>query len=806
MNQKTLYYTVRRTSGKEEHLETAMKVLFVLDGTLRIHYQDADYDLHKEDILLLNPGIVWDSAAVSDSVLYAEASYESSYLAATLKSSFIMFYCNSVVDSSHSYQDLRDLFYQLTAEYTARTRRSDLLMDCLLLGILDTLVEHYQVDPQAPGDAESETDYRMREIMQYIIANLDKEINLTDLADSMYVSTSTLSRIFRKSTGVYFADYVMQMRVRLSLTLLSGSEQNLTQVALSCGFANSATFSRAFRKYMDMTPTEYREQHRVEAAREQEAEQQQTEQIRGELKELGFEQREHERADRLDLDLETIQERPFNKCLNRVINIGAFYDLTRANIQFHVSYLQDQLHYEYIRVWNVFSERMQFTNGTRGGTYYFGLIDQALDYLVQRRLRPVLVFDKREDVAIRSQGDRVFYKEDYIQFVDKVAWQNAVTEFLRHILMRYGAEEVSTWLYEMAYNVYVPGDEGPHLYDGPYSYIDTYEYMYRELRRLIPGAHIGQTSANINTVWRQQNAFARACIDRDIVPDYMGWMLFPYEDIAAQDALYSRVMSQTESAEEHQVALMQQLMQETGLAERGVKLYAMEWNNSISNRNYLNDSCYRAAYIVHKIERIWDKVDGAALMCGSDWISSYMDSVGILNGGIGLVTRDTIRKPAFYAVEFLNQLGNRFLTSGDHYIVTRSKSGSLYILCYYYSWFRREHFLEGEDLDIDRYRMLHYQEEQPIHLEMDIRGLQSTGTYVIKRRMLNAEHGSILDAWETFGYETRLSRNDVKYLEAVSTPAMRQSTITIREPQEPIHLELTLQPQELSLLHIYYRE
>ena len=221
MNEKTMYYAVHRFQGEEEHLETAMKVLFVMDGTMRVRYQEESFDLNREDILLVNPGLSWEAKAQGKGALYGEAAFSASFLAAAIHSSTMIFYCNSAVDDRHSYQDLRDLFYQLTAEYTARTRSSDLLMDQLLLGILDALVEHYQLDPNQFTSAESEGDCRMREIMQYIVAHLDQEISLSELAEKMYVSTSTLSRIFKKSTGVYFADYVMQLRVRMSLAQLA---------------------------------------------------------------------------------------------------------------------------------------------------------------------------------------------------------------------------------------------------------------------------------------------------------------------------------------------------------------------------------------------------------------------------------------------------------------------------------------------------------------------------------------------------------------------------------------------------------
>ncbi len=804
MNEKTMYYAVHRFQGEEEHLETAMKVLFVMDGTMRVRYQEESFDLNREDILLVNPGLSWEAKAQGKGALYGEAAFSASFLAAAIHSSTMIFYCNSAVDDRHSYQDLRDLFYQLTAEYTARTRSSDLLMDQLLLGILDALVEHYQLDPNQFTSAESEGDCRMREIMQYIVAHLDQEISLSELAEKMYVSTSTLSRIFKKSTGVYFADYVMQLRVRMSLAQLAYSDESLTQVALSCGFANSATFSRAFRKCMNTTPSAYREEHRQEADRRRQEEAEKECRIREELKDLGYEEPEHETTDQLVLDLQKVQPASLSKNWNQVINVGALFDLTRANMQFHVVYLQEQLHFTYIRVWNVFAKRLLFTDGRNTGTFNYDLIDQALDFLTEHKLKAFLDFGRRPDMALRTNGEDIFYNEDYIPFENQEAWQRAVTAFLRHILQRYGQEEVASWYYELSIND-LTKTPAQNFYAGPFTYFEAYCYMYHEMRRLIPGAKFGGTGAIILTDWKKQHDFIRCCQEQDVLPDYLGYKIFPYDDVRLADGSHGRVVSQNEAAEEKQVEQIRQLMRETGLEAKGVALWITEWNNSISNRNYLNDSCFRAAYIVHKISRLWNQVDSLALMCGSDWISSYMDTVGILNGGIGLLSKDTIRKPAFYAVDFLNQLGGELLAQNEHCLVTRSSGGDLYVLCYFYSWFQRSYFLQSEDVDLKKYRSMRFQDEKPLKLEVKILHPGAAGTWIIKKETLNQAHGSVLDAWATFDFDTELSRQDVKYLDAMSTPALSQSTVTIGNGAS-LSLEVVMEPQELSLLHIFRKE
>ncbi len=780
-----------------------MKLFFILEGKMHVRYQDAEFDLQKEDILLVNPGIGWESEARDGSVLYGEAAYAAPFLASAVRSSTMMFYCNSAIDDAHSYQDLRDLFYQLTAEYTARTRKSDLLMDQLLLGILDSLVEHYQVNLNTLERAESEGDLRMRRIMQYIVANLDKDINLTELAERMYVSTSTLSRIFKKSTGVFFADYVMQLRVQMALPLLAHTDQSLTQIALTSGFTNSATFSRAFRKYMNMTPTAYRGQHRQESEEEQEEEKAKEREIRAELRDLGYEAPERETTDQLVLDLNRVRPLPFRKTWNQIINIGALFDLTRANIQFHVSFLQEQLHYSYVRVWNVFARRLLFTDGRRGGSYNFDLIDQVLDYLMEHKLKAFLDFGRRPDMALRMDGEDIFCNEDYIPFENQEAWQRAVTAFFRHILQRYGQEEVSTWYFELTVNNLLQ-TSAQSFYAGDFSYFDAYSYMYHEIRRLIPKAKFGGTGAVIPTDWKKQKDFIHRCIDREVVPDYLSYIIFPYDDVRLADGRYSYMPSHSKSIEEKQVEQIRQLIRKTGLDEKGVELWITEWNNSISNRNYLNDSCFRAAYLVHKINKIGDQADRIAVMCGSDWISSYMDTVGILNGGIGLLSKDTIRKPAFYALDFLNQMGDQVLARGEHYLVTKKYDGDLYVLCYFYSWFQRSYFLQSEDVDLKKYRTI--RDEKPLRLRIKLQNPGPAGSWIIKRETLNPEHGSVLDAWADFDYDNDLGRKDVKYLDAVSTPALAQNSVTLSRESGAIELEVILRPQELSLLHIFRKE
>ena len=261
MDINSMSYHVQKAVSREENIQTELLVIFLLEGRMTLKYQDESYQMKAEDIILINPGVSYEIEGTRDA-LYGIAAFSMHLLTAVLQSRYMIFYCNSVVDDGHSYQDLRDIFFQMTAEYTLKAHQTNCYLDSLMFKLLDCLVENYQLSQKRIEAYESENDARMREIMQYVLANLDQEISLNELADRMFVSTSTLSRIFKKNTGVYFADYVMQLRVKTALGLLKYSEQNMTQIAMTAGFSNSASFNRAFRKIMGTTPTEYRDKYR----------------------------------------------------------------------------------------------------------------------------------------------------------------------------------------------------------------------------------------------------------------------------------------------------------------------------------------------------------------------------------------------------------------------------------------------------------------------------------------------------------------------------------------------------------------
>jgi AraC family transcriptional regulator len=107
--------------------------------------------------------------------------------------------------------------------------------------------------------------WQARKVQEFIDASLNSKIRLQDCADEARLSVSHFSRAFKATFGTTLLNYVHRRRVRQSQQLMLMSEQPLSQIALSCGFADQAHYCRVFRSVVGSSPNAWRRQNMVEA-------------------------------------------------------------------------------------------------------------------------------------------------------------------------------------------------------------------------------------------------------------------------------------------------------------------------------------------------------------------------------------------------------------------------------------------------------------------------------------------------------------------------------------------------------------
>ena len=111
-----------------------------------------------------------------------------------------------------------------------------------------------------PEDIALNTDFgnSLRRVLKNYMRFTPLSLDIT--AEILGITPRTLQRYLKKS-GLTYQDVIDQLRYESALPLLRNQQQNILEIALELGYSDAAHFSRAFRRWAGMSPSEYRRQH-----------------------------------------------------------------------------------------------------------------------------------------------------------------------------------------------------------------------------------------------------------------------------------------------------------------------------------------------------------------------------------------------------------------------------------------------------------------------------------------------------------------------------------------------------------------
>lgn len=777
-----------------EHTHPDLEILYVLEGATTVKVGGSSYEMHVGDVMCILPGKV-HSLHATESVFIGVLHVNYREFSKYVDTNRYYIRCNSVVDKNQGYQELRDLMDQIFHLYYERTQES-LYLNSLYYAFLSTFVSHFafRSDSLMNLNPQSAAELRTNDILNYIGSNYMYPLSLTDLAEHLDLTPAYLSKYIKKTLGKNFLEYLNDVRLTNAVQDMMQTDHSLSRISMDNGFPNTTAFSATFRKVYGENPSvwlaRYREEHAEERSEGHEAVRE--EHIRSYLeqnKTTGTTQAS--RDDVIQVTCSSTGNTLLRRNWNRMINIGSCTALMRSDLQEQILLLHKELGFEYIRFWDLFTAEM-FIDVTRtDGKYNFGRIDRILDFLVTNGLHPFIEMGFKPVMLTRTV-DNERPTERPIPYQTYGDYQRILYAFLAHSVNRYGIDEVRTWYLELW------GD--PRVTSGPnygtyFAYFETAYHAAKSISReiRIGGAGFGRLYSTLEfkeiiVLWQR-----RGCM-----PDFLSLYCYPYlarsnnesqNDDRLQDPNYIN----------NQIMMMQEVMDETGF--HPAELLVTEWSSSISNWNSLSDSMYKGAFI---LKTIFDNI-GCTDMLGywlaSDILAEYYDTTTLLHGGGGLLSMDSIKKPAYYAFAFANQLGTTLLARHENAIVTKTAGGNYSIVCHHFVAPNFRYYLRSED-EIDvRKQFLLFDEEPIMFLRFRITDVEN-GRYLIKFRSLSSEHGSVQDEWAAMDYNTNLGAADIKYLRNISTPRITiiERTVT----NHVLELETSLIPQEMQYIHLRY--
>mgnify|MGYP000047083594 len=101
-------------------------------------------------------------------------------------------------------------------------------------------------------------DHIVSSVQAYISAHYGEQLSLDQLAQQFYLSSSYLSRLFKRETGTTLTTYLQNVRIEAAKNLLRTTALKSYEVAERVGINDPVYFSRIFKKITGLKPKDYR--------------------------------------------------------------------------------------------------------------------------------------------------------------------------------------------------------------------------------------------------------------------------------------------------------------------------------------------------------------------------------------------------------------------------------------------------------------------------------------------------------------------------------------------------------------------
>ena len=98
----------------------------------------------------------------------------------------------------------------------------------------------------------------IKNALTYIHLNIEKKITLDKVAAHIHISSNYLCYLFKENTGFRFCEYINICRINVAKEFLLNSSNSLDIISSQCGFNSQSHFSTTFKKYVGVSPNEYK--------------------------------------------------------------------------------------------------------------------------------------------------------------------------------------------------------------------------------------------------------------------------------------------------------------------------------------------------------------------------------------------------------------------------------------------------------------------------------------------------------------------------------------------------------------------
>lgn len=349
-----------------------------------------------------------------------------------------------------------------------------------------------------------------------------------------------------------------------------------------------------------------------------------------------------------------------NTMFKECVGAGRANEGLRADWQQQLAYVKKECGFKYIRMHGLLTDDMAvYTTDNKGNPQYnFMYVDALIDYLQSIGMKPFIELGFMPNALASGKQTIFWWKGNVTPPKDYEKWAALVRNLTQHFTGRYGVDEVKTWYFE----VWNEPNLTPGFWTGTQEeYFKLYKYSVEAVKSVNKEYLVGGPGT-AGAAWEPE--MIEFCHKNNVPINFISTHAY-----GVKQGFLDEYGQGGTVLDKNPMSLSGDVLQSRKeIATSPIKnleLHYTEWSSSYTPADPVHDSYHEAAYILEKLKQVGNAANSMSYWVFTDIFEEPGPRFTPFHGGFGLLTIQGINKPAFYAYQYLNKLGQTELVNSD---------------------------------------------------------------------------------------------------------------------------------------------
>jgi xylan 1,4-beta-xylosidase len=359
------------------------------------------------------------------------------------------------------------------------------------------------------------------------------------------------------------------------------------------------------------------------------------------------------------VDVNAVQG-PLDTSFKECVGAGRANEGLRADWQDQLRVARRECGFKYIRMHGLLTDDMGVYKEDAHGnpTYNWQYIDRLYDFLLSINIKPFVELSfMPKDLA--SGSKTIFWWKGNVtppKSYDK--WADLIRHLVAHFQERYGHDEVKSWYFEVW--------NEPDLHNGFWTgtkadYFKLYEVTAKAVKSVSADYRVGGPATAMGQ-WDE--SFLGFCYSNNVPIDFVS-----SHNYGVKSGYLDETGQRGTVIDPSPDSVVGRMINERKMIDHSplpnLPLHFTEWSSAYTPTDFMHDTYQQSAFILSKVKAAYRSLDSMSYWVFSDIFEENGPRMTPFHGGFGLINYQDLKKPAFYAFKFLNELGPSELTEAD---------------------------------------------------------------------------------------------------------------------------------------------